>query len=61
MQPSFLKVHQRVSSSKKQKLFRADLIVFGSLVRELLERFVLGSISHSLALNAKCSVEIVCK
>jgi nucleotide-binding universal stress UspA family protein len=37
----------------------ADLIVVGSHGYNRLERFLLGSVSHSIATHAKCSVEIV--
>lgn len=37
----------------------ADLIVVGSHGYGALERFLLGSVSHSIAHHARCSVEIV--
>jgi nucleotide-binding universal stress UspA family protein len=39
--------------------FGADLIVVGSQGLGALERFLLGSVAQSVALHAKCSVEIV--
>lgn len=41
--------------------FGADLIVVGAHGQGGLERFLLGSVSQSVALHAKCSVEIVRK
>jgi len=41
--------------------FDADLIVVGSHGRVGFERLLLGSVSQSVALHAKCSVEIVRK
>jgi nucleotide-binding universal stress UspA family protein len=39
--------------------FGADLIVVGSHGHGMVERFLRGSVSHAVALHAKCSVEIV--
>jgi nucleotide-binding universal stress UspA family protein len=41
--------------------FGADLIVVGSHGQSGLSRFLLGSVSHAVALHANCSVEIVRK
>ena len=37
----------------------ADLIVLGSQGFKGLDRFLLGSVSHDVAIHAPCSVEIV--
>ncbi|MGB8323393.1 MAG: universal stress protein [Candidatus Acidiferrum sp.] len=39
--------------------WKADLIVMGSHGRRGLDRIVLGSVSESVALHARCSVEVV--
>ncbi|OAB28073.1 Nucleotide-binding universal stress protein, UspA family [Flavobacterium fryxellicola] len=39
--------------------FDADLIVLGSHGYGMIDRFLLGSVSQSVALHANCSVEIV--
>lgn len=41
--------------------FKANMIVIGSHEYGSIKRFVLGLVSHSVALHAKCSVEIVRK
>jgi nucleotide-binding universal stress UspA family protein len=46
---------------KEAETFGADLIVIGSHGQSALSRFLLGSVSHAVALHADCSVEIVRK
>jgi len=46
---------------EEAETFGADLIVVGSNGSGVVERFILGSVSHSVALNAKCSVAIIRK
>jgi len=41
--------------------FGADLIVVGSQGQNAIDRFLMGSVSQSVALHAKCSVQIVRK
>ena len=49
---------KRVILEEAEK-FGADLIIVGSHGHGMLERFLLGSVSQTVALHAKCSVEIV--
>ncbi len=44
---------------EEAKRWNADLIIVGSHGRRGFDRFALGSVSESLALNAHCSVEVV--
>ena len=46
---------------KEAETFGADLIVVGSHGHGVVERFLLGSVSQSVSLHAKCSVLIVRK
>ena len=46
---------------KEAEKFGADLIVIGSHGHGVVAGFLLGSVSQSVALHAKCSVEIVRK
>lgn len=39
--------------------WNADLLIVGSQGHNLVTRFLLGSVSHAMALHAPCSVEIV--
>jgi nucleotide-binding universal stress UspA family protein len=39
----------------------ADLIVVGSHGRHGVDRFLLGSVSESIAMHARCSVEVIRK
>ena len=56
-----------IEGSPKQEIlvdaekFGADLIIVGSHGRGGFEKFLLGSVSQSVALHANCSVEIVRK
>ncbi|MBB1193778.1 universal stress protein [Flavobacterium sp. SOK18b] len=65
--PNLLVTTKIVAGSPKSVIlneaekFKADLIIVGSHGYGAIERFVLGSVSHSVALHAKCSVEIVRK
>jgi len=44
---------------EQAEAFGPDLIIVGSHGHGMLDRFLLGSVSHAVALHAKCSVEIV--
>lgn len=46
---------------EEAEMFGADLIILGSHGYGAIDRFLLGSVSQSVALHAKCSVEIVRK
>jgi len=46
---------------EEAEIFGADLIVVGSHGCGVVERFLLGSVSHEVSLHAKCSVLIVRK
>jgi len=46
---------------EEAEIFGADLIVVGSHGSGIVERFLLGSVSHAVSLHAKCSVLIVRK
>ena len=46
---------------EEAEAFAADLIILGSHGYGAVDRFLLGSVSQSVALHAKCSVEIVRK
>ncbi len=46
---------------REAEKFGADLIVVGSHSYGAIKSFLLGSVSHAVALHAKCSVEIVRK
>lgn len=63
--PNLLVTTKVVAGSPKSVIldeaekFKADLIIVGSHGYGAIERFFLGSVSHAVALHAKCSVEIV--
>jgi len=39
--------------------WKADLIVLGSHGRRGMDRFWMGSVSEAVAMNARCSVEVI--
>jgi nucleotide-binding universal stress UspA family protein len=57
-EPSDTPSHAILAASE---LWHADLIVLGSHGRRGFDRLVLGSVSETVALHAKCSVEVVRK
>ncbi len=65
--PALSTSNRVINASAKQAIlneadeFGADIIVVGSHGQSALSRFLLGSVSHAVALHANCSVEIVRK
>jgi len=57
-EPKDTPAHAILSAAEEWK---ADLIVMGSHGRRGFDRIVLGSVSETVALHAKCSVQLVRK
>jgi nucleotide-binding universal stress UspA family protein len=51
----------RVGILDAAQAWPADMIIVGSHGRRGLDRLLLGSVAESVAVHAKCSVEVICK
>lgn len=58
MKPEDTPAHSILSAAEA---WNAELIVMGSHGRRGFDRLVLGSVSETVALHAKCSVEVIRK